>query len=52
MSLAELDIRVKLVAFLAIMVAVLLISHPLGSALLLVAVMLAVTLGGIPLRGW
>lgn len=52
MSLAELDVRVKLVAFLAIMVAVLLISHPLGSALLLVAVMLAVTLGGAPLRGW
>ena len=32
MSLAELDVRVKLVAFLAIMVAVLLISHSLGSA--------------------
>lgn len=51
MRLERLDIRVKLVGFLAVMTAMFLLSHPLSIAGLAVVLLGVVVLGGLRLRG-
>jgi energy-coupling factor transport system permease protein len=49
--LARLDVRVKLAAFAAIMLAMFVISHPLGNALLLGLLLGLLAVAGTPLKG-
>lgn len=51
MRLRRLDVRVKLVGFLAVLVAVFLLDHPLGNAGLAVVLLGVVAAGDLPLRG-
>lgn len=51
MRLQRLDVRVKLVGLVAVLVAVFLLDHPLGTAGLAVALLGVVAGGGLPLRG-
>lgn len=51
MRLQRLDVRVKLAGFLAVMIAVFLLNHPLSNAGLAVVLLGAVAVGGLPLRG-
>lgn len=51
MRLHALDVRVKLVCFVAIMVAVITLSHPLWTTALLAGLLAALAAAGTPLRG-
>ncbi len=51
MRLQRLDVRVKLIGFLAVLAAVFLFGHPLGNAGLAAVLLAVVALGGLSLRG-
>jgi len=51
MRLEQLDVRVKIAAFAAIMVAMFVITDPLGNALLLALLLAALAAAGTPLKG-
>lgn len=51
MKLERLDVRVKIAAFVIILVALFVITHPLGNLLLVVALLAVLAAVGTPLRG-
>jgi len=51
MRLERLDVRVKIASFVAVMVALFAITHPLGNGLLLLGMLLTLAAAGTPLRG-
>lgn len=51
MKLERLDVRIKIAAFVAIMIALFVITHPLGNAVLVILLLGALALAGTPLKG-
>ncbi|MGV8908052.1 MAG: energy-coupling factor transporter transmembrane component T family protein [Propionicimonas sp.] len=51
MRLERLDVRVKIVSFIAVTTAVLMITHPLGNLILVIVLLAALRAAGTPLKG-